>query len=552
MNAVGQVPARMLNEASYCPRLFALEWMNGEWADSSDTVEGRTVHRHVDVEGGAPLPDPAGGADHPDRPRSTRSVLLGSDRLGIVARIDVVESEGGEVAPVDFKRGSPPDRPDGAWEPERVQVAAQAMLLREHGFHCERGFLWFAEARRRVEVALDAGIEARVVQLAAEARAIVEGGALPAPLVDSPKCPRCSLVGICLPDEHNHLVAGRPVRPLIPPRDDGVPLYVQMHGGTVGKDGDEVVVRDPKRGEVARARLAETSRLVVLGNATVTTPLMRELAERDVPVSFHSFGGWFAGMLSPASGHNVLTRIAQHRVAAEAGRSLDLARAFVHSKILNQRVLLRRNGERVPAVALDGMKDLAGQATTSLTADSLMGVEGAAARTYFEHFGSMLRGPMRGHFQFEGRNRRPPLDPVNALLSFAYACLVREIAQIAAGVGLDPFVGFLHRTRPGRPALALDLMEEFRPVLADSAVIGAVNNGVVGPGDFVVRPTGAALTDAGRRRFIETWERRLDELATHPTFETRLSYRRILEVQVRLLGKVLLGEIPTFPEYRVR
>ncbi len=544
------LPARMLNEYAYCPRLFALEWVNGDWADSADTVDGRTQHRRVDREEGT-VPEP-GGEQDPDKPKVARSVLLGSERLRLVARLDLVEEDGGGVAPVDTKRGAPPDVPEGAWEPERVQVAAQVLLLRDHGYRCDRGFLWFAGGRRRVEVIVDEALEARTLSLRDAALRVMERSEMPAPLEDSPKCPRCSLVGICLPDEHHALHGQKRVRPLIPPRDDGVPLYVQMHGGTVGLRGEEIVVRDARKREAGRARIAETTRLVVHGNATVTTPLLRALAERDVPVAFHSFGGWYAGTLVPSSGKNVLTRIAQHRVALDDEQSLRIARALVHSKILNQRVLLRRNGESVPAEALLRMKELAAQTRRAPATDALMGLEGTAARFYFQNFTRMLKGNLRDRFVMEGRNRRPPTDPVNALLSFAYACLARELTQIAHGVGLDPYVGFLHAPRPGRPALALDLMEEFRPVLADSAVITALNNGTLDTGDFVVRSVGTALTDRGRRRFIQTWERRLDELATHPVFGTRLSYRRILEVQVRLLGKLLLGEIEEYPEYRIR
>ena len=138
------------------------------------------------------------------------------------------------------------------------------------------------------------------------------------------------------------------------------------------------------------------------------------------------------------------------------------------------------------------------------------------------------------------------------MLSFAYACLARELTTTLHGVGLDPWVGFLHQPRPGRAALALDLIEEFRPIVADSTVLSAINNGVVGPDDFLVRTTGVSLRKAGRGRFIETLERRLDEMATHPTFGTRLSYRRILEVQARLLGKVCLGDLDRYPPFLVR
>ena len=181
-----------------------------------------------------------------------------------------------------------------------------------------------------------------------------------------------------------------------------------------------------------------------------------------------------------------------------------------------------------------------------------MGLEGVAARLYFQHFNTMLKGPLEARFSLEGRNRRPPRDPVNALLSFAYAVLVREYTVVLHQVGLDPYVGFLHQPRPGRPALALDLMEEMRPVIADSAVINTINNEVVAPDDFLEHPTGVSLRDAARSRFIEVIERRLEEAIAHPLFGTRLSYRRVIEVQARLLGRTALGELADFPAFRIR
>lgn len=544
------IPARMVNEVEYCPRLFALEWIHGEWADSAETVDGRRVHRRVDQESQPSLPDPA--QEDPDRPVVRRSVLLGDPALGIIARIDLVQAEGKVAVPVDFKRGTVPDCPEGAWPPERVQVCAQGLLLRAHGYEADHGVLYFAESKRRVRVDFDPPLVQATLAAIARARQIAAEGKLPPPLVDSPKCRGCSLVGICLPDEHN-LILGltQEVRPLVPPRDDALPLYVQLQGGSLGKSHDEIVIRD-RKAELGRVRLEETSRIAVLGNVTVTTPLLHELAARDIPVTFHSYGGWHLGTFTPTWGHNVQSRIAQHRAAADPGTALALSRAFIESKIRNARVMLRRNGEQVEPQVLARLKELADQVGRMEDLDSLRGVEGAAARLYFQSFRQMIRTELRDRFDLDGRNRRPPMDPVNALLSFAYACLARDLTVTAAAVGLDPFVGFLHQPRPGRAALALDLMEELRPVVADSVVIQAINNGEVGPGDFHVRTTGVALTDGGRRSFIAAYERRMDQLATHPVLNTRLSMRRILEVQVRLLAKVLLGELPAYPQYRIR
>lgn len=537
----------MLNEHAYCPRLFALEWMNREWAESSDTVEGRGVHRRVDRESrDVPAPD-----EDADRPRVARSVLLGDDALGMIARIDLLEVEGDEAVPVDYKRGAPPKIPEGAWPPERIQVCAQGLLLRAHGYRCDRGVLYFAAGKRRVDVLFDDTLISETLAHRDAARRLAAAGGMPDPLVDSPKCGRCSLVGICLPDE-TLFVQGRvgEVRPLIPRKEDGLPLYVQQAGSRVGLSGEEVAVTD-RDGKIERVPLGDVSRIVVHGNVSVSAPLLAVLAHRDIPVAWHSSGGWYQGTFQPASGRNVVARIAQHAVAADPVRALAVAKAIVVGKIRNQRVLLRRNGSPTPE-QLAIMDDAATQADRATDADALRGFEGVAARAYFEGFPTMIRGPLGARFEAAGRTRRPPMDPVNAMLSFAYAMLVREAVQVLHGVGLDPYVGLLHTPRYGRPSLALDLMEAFRPVLADSAVLTALNNGEVQEGAFLERPTGVALTDAGRRAFVRTFERRLAEEAKHPVLGSVLSYRRILEVQARLLSKTLTGELATYPELRIR
>lgn len=155
-------------------------------------------------------------------------------------------------------------------------------------------------------------------------------------------------------------------------------------------------------------------------------------------------------------------------------------------------------------------------------------------------------------FSFEGRNRRPPRDPVNALLSLAYSLLAKECVVVLAGIGFDPYLGFLHQPKAGKSSLALDLMEEFRPLICDSIVLTALNTGLVNPSDFVCTPAGVSLKDRGRRSFIEAYERRLDQLIRHPIFGYQISYRRVLEVQARLLGRCLQGEIPEYPAFLTR
>jgi CRISPR-associated endonuclease Cas1 len=181
----------------------------------------------------------------------------------------------------------------------------------------------------------------------------------------------------------------------------------------------------------------------------------------------------------------------------------------------------------------------------------LLGLEGNAARVYFRAWAPLVKGDSE-EFDFASRNRRPPRDPVNALLSFCYALLTTTWTETAARVGFDPYLGFFHQPRYGRAALALDLMEEFRPLIADSVVLSIVRRGIVGPDDFIRTPTACALSQAGRRKTIAAYERRLEEEITHPVFGYRASYRRILEVQARLLGRHLTGELDSYPEFTTR
>ena len=555
---VGQLmPVRMLNEFSYCPRLFFLEWVQGEFVDNEFTVEGRVAHRRVDARAGA-MPAP-----EEKEPFEVRSVALSSARLGLSAKIDVVEGEGGAVCPVDYKRGKPPPNDLGAHEPERVQLCAYGLLLNEHGHDCQRGILYFVQAKTRVEVEFDEPLRARTLELLSQARETAAGSTLPAPLAASAKCQGCSLHGVCLPDEVNLLAreaaetsapAAEPVRRLVPARDDAQPLYVQEQGARIGLDGDVLEVRSREQGVIGKARLFELSQLVVMGNVQVSAQAIRELCGRAIPICWMSFGGWLSGFTDGLGHNNVEIRRAQFRAAEDAGAALGLARRFVRNKIANCRTLLRRNHPDAPGATLRDMSALSEATETAAGLPELLGIEGNAARLYFEAFPALIRAPGGGAlaFDFTTRSRRPPRDPVNALLSFAYSLLAKDLTVTARAVGLDPFLGFYHQPRHGRPALALDLMEEFRPIIADSVVLNAINTGVVTGADFVRSSLGVAMKAEGRKRFMRAYERRMEEEVTHPVFGYRISYRRILEVQCRLLTRHLLGEIASYPEFRTR
>lgn len=547
------LPARMVNEYQYCPRLAYLEWVQCEWQESADTVEGRFAHRRVDRPSGD-LPDPSAGDE--GETIHARAVTLASSRLGLIARMDLIEAEGNRVTPVDYKRGARPHVAYGAYDPERVQLCVQGMILAEHGFDCDEGVLYYAKSRERVRVVFDEELRTLTLNAISGLRMMAAGGQIPRPLRDSPKCPRCSLVGICLPDEVNSLrEPAESPRPLAVAHDTALPLYVQARGAKVAKKGEtlEITVEDAVAQTV---RLADVSQLVLMGQVYVTTPTLHELMAREIPISWHSFGGWFLGH-SIGTGHkNVEIRTAQYRASFDSSTCLRLAKGIVQAKIINQRTLLRRNwkGEEPAEDEFDGFKQDLRRVQQATDLPELLGAEGQAAARYFARFPSMItsRDGDWGCFEFAKRNRRPPTDPVNALLSYAYSLLVRAWTVSLTAVGFDAYRGFYHQPRYGRPALALDLMEPFRPLLADSTVIQAINNGEVKSSDFISRGGSVALTDAGRKAFIGTFERRMNQEVTHPVFGYRVSYRRLLELQSRLLARHLLGEIPEYPQFTTR
>lgn len=542
------VPARMVNEFCYCPRLFFLEWVQGRFEDNLDTVQGRYHHRVVDQEQGrAPLPDEG-------ELRAARSVMLSSTELGVVAKIDLIEGRAGAVVPVDTKRGSPPDNPERSWEPERVQLCLQGLLLREAGYSCNEGVLYFAEARQRVAVPFDGDLVEQTLALVEELRSVAATDEPPPPLVTSGKCPRCSLVGLCLPDETNALAARSetPVRRLVPRDPQHRPLYVTEQGAYVGMSGGRVEISRHKDA-LESVRLLDVAQLCVFGNVQLSTQLMRELFAREVPVCFFSYGGWFSGIAEGLPAKHVELRRRQVVVSYQGG--LAIARRAVAGKIRNSRTLLRRNAKQDASGALASLKGLADQAMTAPTIASLLGVEGTAARIYFGEFPKMLRADLSlpgGPFAFDGRNRRPPRDAVNCLLSYLYALLVKDLTALAFAIGFDPYLGFYHRPRFGRPALALDLAEEFRPLIAESVAVNVINNGEVSGSSFLVRAGGVALTKEGRRAVISAYERRLEHEITHPVFKYKISYRRVLDVQARLLGAFLLGEVPEYVAFTTR
>jgi CRISPR-associated protein Cas1 len=532
----------MVNEFVYCPRLFWLEYVEREFADSFDTVDGERVHRRVDRARGE-LPD-----DIAQMKGDVTSVELASERLGVVAKIDLIR--GG--IPIDFKRGRAPDIENGAYDPERVQVCIQALLLREHGYPCDRARLYYAASKRFVDVLIDEALVEQTLAAVQQARALRARGSIPPPLTNSPKCARCSLNAICLPDEVHALqaqVRDADIRPFAAPADDRAWLYVMEHGMRVGLSGETIQVK-AESGIKAQMPLIEVGGVSLFGTAQISSQATHALLLRDAPIFLLSFGGWLNGYIRSANDHSIDLRIAQHKAVQDVGNTLDFARCFVLGKVKNQRTMIRRALGDDARQTLQALSLICHRIQTAADVEGLLGYEGTAARYYFDAFAQMLR--VHTGFEVNGRARRPPTDPVNAMLSFGYSMLVKECVAAAVAVGFEPGLGFYHKLRPGRPSLALDLMEEFRPLIVDSTVLSLVNAREIKASHFDRRGRAIVLTDEGRRTFIAAIERRLHSSITHPTFGYTVTYRRALHVQARLLARAVQGDVPAYPPFTTR
>jgi CRISPR-associated protein Cas1 len=561
------LPISKINTYVYCPRRFYLEHVAGEERTNIHLEEGQRVHETantcaVELKRGETL--------------VSRRVYVASESLGVAGFIDLVEEAAETSCPIEYKKGK-----QGDWLNDKVQLCAQGLALEEmSGKPVPHGYLYYFASRRRQKVDFTPELRNLTRQAVAEAhRLAAEGSAIPDPL-DSPKCNGCSVAPICLPDEVLYLQEKTPFPPVGPPSlGFENTLYIDTQGAYIRKRGERLIVEHEGQ-ELRDIPLLKLDQVVLVGNVSLSAPILRLLLAQGIPVTYLSVQGRYCGSTLSPETRNALLRISQHDTRHSPTRSLELAKRFVIGKLTNMRTLIMRrargkkreesqgeggngNGKMdnggleantAGPVDLDTvawqLKRWIGAVHGADSLETLLGIEGSGSAAYFRCFGSFLKG--RWGFDFEKRTRRPPRDPVNALLSLAYTLLLGDLVSACHIVGLDPYVGFLHAPRYGRASLALDLMEEFRPIVADSLVVTFINNGQVDPDDFEQLQGGFFLKENARKRFYAAYEQRKTEEITHPVFEYRLPYRRAFELQARILAKYLMGEIEAYEPLVVR
>jgi CRISPR-associated protein Cas1 len=536
-----------LHALLYCERLYYLENVEGLRVVDAAVYAGRRLH--VEIERGE-------GEDE------WVTLNLESEALGLKGRLDCVRRRDGAIIPYEHKRGHAARGADGAaeaWPSDRVQITAYAALVEEHtGQAVTEGRVRYHADHVTVRVQIDETARAKLDEAIARARELAASVERPPVTSNERLCAKCSLAPVCLPEEARK--AARPSLPVIrlfPEDDKRQALHVLTPGARVGRAGDRLRVSVPDT-EDSLHPVREVGQVVLHGAAQISSQALGFCAQQDISVQWGSGGGNYIGAFTAGPGP-VARRIRQYEALREPGQRLVLAKRLVKARIASQlRFLLRasRGRDREAtgvARAIDGIRRLFPALARADSALSLLGIEGRAGACYFGALPGLIDEAVDARLRPNGRSRRPPRDPANALLSFGYALLLKDVTSAILAVGLEPAFGFYHTPRSTAHPLALDLIELFRVAMVDMPVIASINRRQWEPdADFAYAGEQVWLSDVGRRKFIEVYERRKADVWKHPALGYSLSYGRLVELETRLLEKEWSGEPGLFACMRLR
>lgn len=529
-----------LHALAYCERLFYLEEVEEIRVADHRVYAGRTLHQ-------TELPDDGG---------EILSLTLESAAWGLKGKLDYLRHRDGNLVPFEHKRGR--SKGDDAWESDKLQITAYAVLLAEH---LERpipeGRIRYHANNKTVRIAIDTEATESLRRAIERARELATRLERPPVAVNETLCGKCSLAPVCLPEEARLAADSEghsgPLVRLFPEIDERRTIHVTDPGMRVGKQGEEIVIT-PREGEPHRLPGHDVATIILHGAAQISSQAIHYCLTHDIGVHWLTGGGQYAGGVIPPGG--VQRRLRQFQALAQAPTRLELTRRLIRAKVENQLRFLLRAGRirRVRSeidAALQAMRgELRGVASGD-SADILRGHEGMAGRQYFAALPHLI-DPELPHMKFDGRSRRPPADRFNAALSFGYALLYRDVMAAIITVGLDPAFGFFHTPRSAAYPLALDLMELFRTVLWDMPLIASINRHQWTEQHFTQAGKQVWLSETGRKLAIELYESRKQENWRHPVVGYSLSYQRALELEVRLLEKEWSDTPGLFAKMRLR
>ncbi|TAD80546.1 MAG: type I-MYXAN CRISPR-associated endonuclease Cas1 [Oscillatoriales cyanobacterium] len=552
----GTIRVSALHALAYCPRLFYLEEVEELYVQDAAVFAGRKLHEE--------LAEVAEG--------EWVELTLESEALGLRGKLDALRSRDGQLIPYEHKRGrcrrGPSKQPE-AWPSDRLQLLAYACLLEAAlNVQVQEGRIRYHAENVLVRVPIDPAGRAEVAAAIAQARELRRSTQRP-PVTDNDRlCARCSLAPVCLPEEARlvHDRGWEPVR-LFPADDDREVVHVLEAGTRVGRKGEQLKLTQ-RDNAVNLLPVERVGQVVLHSYSQISTQALHFCHDRAIGVHFVSGGGRYMGGFDYRAG-SIQRRVRQYCALSDPNTSLQLARKLVIAKTKSQRQFLMRVRRTRSAVlplvdsAIIQMKPLIDRLERAESLAGLLGFEGKIAALYFSALPSLLVETVPPELQFSDRNRRPPRDRFNCLLGFGYGLLLKDITNALIAIGLEPALGFYHQPRSQAPPLALDLMELFRLPLVELLVLASVNRGMWQPEeDFAICTVGRGkaqqqvqqvwLSDEGRRKFIQLYERRKQDVWKHPVTGYSLTYRRLFELEARLLEKEWSGEPGLFAAWSVR
>lgn len=515
------VSASQLNTYWFCPRLLFLEGVLGFTGSNIESEEGRFLHDKL----------------------ASEEVYLSSDALGLHGKVDVLTSEN---IPIEYKRGKPFNQ-NTPWEGHAVQCCAMGLLLEHvHQRPVTFGYIWYAGNRQRIKVEFSQELRERTIATLQKARNLLhQTKQLPAPIENLKACMGCNQFNNCLPQEcletektNSAKEVQTSKQKVLAPHTEGQPLYIDKPGSKLAlKDGKLVLSHWDS--EPFSIGLERVNQIIIGGASSCSSALLEACARQDIPVAFLGFNGSYQGSLHNGNGKNVLLRIEQIEQFRNAEKALQFAKVLVKAKVINQRVLLRRHlGPSHEKVRR--LKAIIESIERASSAAQLMGIEGDAAKQYFEAFFECVQQEKSG-LNWLKRKKHPSPDPLNSLLSFGYSILTQQALAGCHLAGLDPYLGFYHGIKHGKPALALDIMEVFRTPFVDSVVLGFVNRKQCGPEDFEMHGSACIMKESVRKAFVKALFERLREPVKHPVYGYTCSYQRAIHIEARMLGFALLS-----------
>lgn len=535
-----------LHALAYCPRLFYLEEVEELYTQDAAVFAGRRLHAELEKQ----------------EDEEWEELFLVSEELGLRGRVDALRNRDGETIPYEHKRGRcfrDENKQTQAWESDKLQILAYACLLEScFGIKVKEGRIRYHADNVLVHVPLDDSGRNLVKEAIQKARELRQSTHRPPVTNNERLCARCSLAPVCLPEEARlaHDREWQAIR-LFPEDDERHIIHIMEAGSTVGRSGEQIkIVRRNQPVETIPAY--QVGQLVLHSFSQISTQALHFCTQHGIGVHFISGGGRYIGSFDNRQG-SIQRRVRQYTALSNPETCLNLARKLVACRAEGQRKFLMRGlrgKKQVPDTfkkAIAQMKVLLKQVPETKSLESLLGYEGNLAAIYFGALPCLITQNVPAEMHFDGRNRRPPKDRFNTLLGFGYALLLKDVMNSILAVGLEPALGFYHQPRTQAAPLVLDLMEIFRVPLVDMPIISSINRGQWDvKADFDIRGEQVWLSETGKRKFVELYEKRKQETWKHPVTDYSLTYRRLLELEVRLLEKEWMGEGGLFAQLIVR